>query len=88
MKPSATLVMKRGADGASAWSADKSIDIPAPVVNVVDTTGAGDAFNAGYLAACLRNASLVEALEDGVELASAAIASSPRRYHPLARMAP
>lgn len=79
-KPGAAIVMKRGADGASAWADGGLVHVPAPQVEVVDTTGAGDAFNAGYLAARLRGAKLAEALHDGVALASAAIASSPREY--------
>ncbi len=85
MKASAVLVMKRGADGASGWRDGKRFDAPAPTVDVVDTTGAGDAFNAGYLAAALRGAPIATALEEGVEVASAAIASSPRQYKPLNR---
>ena len=79
-KPDAVLVIKRGAQGASAWVGDEAVHVAAPVVEVVDTTGAGDAFNAGYLSARLAGASLQAALEDGVELASMAIASSPRQY--------
>jgi len=86
-KPGAAVVMKRGADGASAWAGGALIHAPAPRVKVIDTTGAGDAFNAGYLAACLRGAGFGEALEDGVALASAAIASSPREYRAPARAA-
>jgi len=56
-------------------------------VKVVDTTAAGDAFNAGYLAAELRGATLAQALQDGVAVASAAIASSPREYRPPAGVA-
>ena len=79
-KPGAVVVMKRGAQGASAWVGGEAFHVPAPVVEVVDTTGAGDAFNAGYLSARLAGASVEAALEDGVELASMAIASSPRQY--------
>jgi sugar/nucleoside kinase (ribokinase family) len=79
-KPGAVVVMKRGAQGASAWAGGETFHVPAPVVEVVDTTGAGDAFNAGYLSARLAGMSVEAALEDGVELASTAIASSPREY--------
>ena len=79
-KPETAIIIKRGASGASAWQAGNLAELPAPKVNVVDTTGAGDAFNAGYLAACLRDADITRALQDGIEIASAAIASSPRHY--------
>jgi sugar/nucleoside kinase (ribokinase family) len=79
-KPGAAVVMKRGAQGASAWVNGEAFHVAAPEVKVVDTTGAGDAFNAGYLSARLSGASFETALEDGVELASLAIASSPREY--------
>lgn len=79
-KPGAAIIVKRGASGASAWQAGTMIDVPAPKVKVVDTTGAGDAFNAGYLAACLHGADIVRALKEGIEIASTAIGSSPRHY--------
>ena len=79
-KPEATIIIKRGANGATAWQAGIMAEMPAPSVKVVDTTGAGDAFNAGYLAACLRGADIKQSLQDGIEIASAAIASSPRHY--------
>jgi sugar/nucleoside kinase (ribokinase family) len=79
-KPGAVIVIKRGADGASAWAGGNVVHAPAPAVTVIDTTGAGDAFNGGYLAACLGGATTVEALHEGVAIASAAIASSPREY--------
>ena len=78
-KPEATIIIKRGANGALAWQADIVAEVPAPKVKVIDTTGAGDAFNAGYLAACLRGVDIACALQDGIVIASAAIASSPRQ---------
>ncbi len=45
-----TLIVKRGGRGATAYPADgAALDLPALPVQVVDTTGAGDAFDAGYL---------------------------------------
>lgn len=79
-KPGAIIVIKRGGDGASAWREGKATHVPAPAVAVIDTTGAGDTFNAGYLGALLDGALLEDALRAGVAVASAAIASSPRRY--------
>ena len=42
-------VVKRGARGASWTDGERSVDVPAAAAQVVDTTGAGDAFAAGLL---------------------------------------
>ena len=76
----ATLVVKRGADGACAWRGDERIAQPAPAVEVIDTVGAGDVFNAAYLFALQDGASLAKAVAQGVRAASFAISTSPRRY--------
>ncbi len=39
----------RGAEGAVVVDADGTVTVPAPAVDVVDTTGCGDAFSAGFL---------------------------------------
>ncbi len=39
----------RGAEGALVVTADQTIEVPAYAVDVVDTTGCGDAFSAGFL---------------------------------------
>jgi sugar/nucleoside kinase (ribokinase family) len=62
----ATLVITRGADGAIARSANETIEVSAPrVQRVVDTTGAGDLFAAGFLAARCRGRPLKACLETG-----------------------
>jgi sugar/nucleoside kinase (ribokinase family) len=62
----ATLVITRGGDGALAAEAGQRTDIAAAAVeNVVDTTGAGDLFAAGFLAARIRGRALKACLETG-----------------------
>ena len=70
----ATVVVKNGAgpilcraDGAEVW-AD-----PVPVPEVVDSTAAGDSFNAGYLAARLAGNAQAEAVAAGAWLAARVI---------------
>ena len=81
-KPGGAVVVKRGPLGASAWQGGRSINVPAPKVGVIDTIGAGDVFNAGYLQARLQGRGLKAAVAEGVAIASAVIATSPRRYTP------
>jgi len=47
--PTATWALKRGAAGAAIESDGRRSEFPAVEAEVVDTTGAGDAFAAGYL---------------------------------------
>jgi len=79
-KPGAAIVIKQGDAGATARSGGEIFRAPAPQVNVIDTIGAGDAFDAGYLAARLAGRELAAAVVEGVAVASAAISTSPRRY--------
>lgn len=43
------VAVTRGAEGALVVTADEEIEVPAYSVDVVDTTGCGDAFSAGFL---------------------------------------
>jgi ribokinase len=45
------LVVKRGARGATWIEGTRAVDVPAQPARVRDTTGAGDAFAAGFLSA-------------------------------------
>lgn len=75
------VVVKLGPGGAIGLGGDgRIVRAPAPRVTVVDTIGAGDVFNAGYLMAVAEGRSLAAALACGVAVASAAISTAPRRY--------
>jgi 2-dehydro-3-deoxygluconokinase len=50
-RPEQELVVKRGADGAAVVGSGGRVWVPGLPADVVDLTGAGDAFAAGYLAA-------------------------------------
>jgi sugar/nucleoside kinase (ribokinase family) len=54
--------VKTGAEGAVAAEGERIVRSPAVPVSVVDTTGAGDSFDAGFLAAWLDGAPLERAL--------------------------
>jgi sugar/nucleoside kinase (ribokinase family) len=57
-----TVVLKDGARGARAWWPGGGTAAPGLPVDVVDTTGAGDSFNAGFLAARLAGRDLPESV--------------------------
>jgi sugar/nucleoside kinase (ribokinase family) len=59
------VVIKLGARGALAQARDCRILSPALPVTVVDTTGAGDCFNAGFIYGQLSGNSLAESLKYG-----------------------
>lgn len=79
------VVVKRGAAGATAWTAAGELSVPARAVTVSDTVGAGDAFTAGYLSALLDDEPVATRLERGTILGAFSVsglgdwASLPRR---------
>ena len=66
--------IKRGADGASLLIDGTEIHRRAEPVTVVDTTGAGDAFNAGFISAWLAGAAPEACLDAGNAQGARAIA--------------
>ena len=56
--PDALLIHTRGANGAVAWRGTGNAFAPAPATEVHDTIGAGDIFNAGFLAHIYRAGAL------------------------------
>jgi sugar/nucleoside kinase (ribokinase family) len=79
-------VIKLGAKGALACSGAGRIDrVPARDVAIVDTIGAGDAFNAGYLAAVASGEAVTAALAAGIDSATMAITRVPEEASPSER---
>lgn len=79
LRPEAVLVAKTGAKGAVAHYGGARFAAAALQVEVFDTIGAGDSFNAGYLAARLAGLGIQDALAGGCRAASAIINHFPRR---------
>jgi len=69
----AEVAVKLGADGALAPRAGALHRLPAVNVEAVDTTAAGDSFNAAYLAARLSGAEPEAAARAGTRLAAAVV---------------
>jgi sugar/nucleoside kinase (ribokinase family) len=81
MPPGAIVVVKCGPDGALAIGADGALaKAAAPNVAVVDTIGAGDVFNAAFLAALAQDMPIADCLAAGTQIASRAISTRPRSY--------
>ncbi len=78
-----TIVVKRGPQGALAHGPFGRAHASATALAPFDTVGAGDAFNAGYLAALAAGAPLPDALTAGTQTAGAVISAFPRDTGPL-----
>ncbi|MCV6591344.1 MAG: carbohydrate kinase [Silicimonas sp.] len=87
-KGPAVIFITEGARGVTGYTRDGAVFVPAPKVDVIDTVGAGDTFNAGVLTA-LGEAGLLdksaarslsqEALRDAMELGARAAAITVSR---------
>lgn len=64
------VIIKAGEKGCYAATRDEWFDIPALKVPVVDTTGAGDNFVAGFIDALLRGKSFRECCQAGIRFAA------------------
>ncbi len=67
------MVVKAGQEGALLYADQRLTQVPAMSANVVDTTAAGDSFNAAYLVSRASGLAPVAAVEHGHRLASTVI---------------
>jgi ribokinase len=69
----ATVVLKDGADGGRVWTPEGHWSVPGLRVSVVDAVGAGDSFDAGYLAGRLAGLAPEQALRWAVGCGSLSV---------------
>jgi sugar/nucleoside kinase (ribokinase family) len=67
------VAVKRGAKGALVYGKLGWLEVKAPRVRAIDTTGAGDSFNAGFLAAYVEGKDLEACAERGVAAGARAV---------------
>ena len=60
-KGAKVVLVTEGSKGATAYTARGHVQVAAPAITVVDTVGAGDTFNAGFLASLDRDGLLTKA---------------------------
>jgi sugar/nucleoside kinase (ribokinase family) len=70
------VALKRGGEGALLAAGDEIFELPSARVEVVDTTGAGDAFNAGFIHAWLDGADNRTALAAGIAAGTRSVQAS------------
>ena len=66
-------VVKCGSNGSVCFTNNESYSSPAIPANVIDTTGAGDSFNAGFISAYLNKKAIGECLLQGNKQGSIAV---------------
>ena len=81
MPAGAVVVVKCGARGAVALADGGAlVTVGAPSVQAMDTIGAGDIFNAAFMAGWSDGLALADCVRQGVASASTAISTLPRQY--------
>src|SRR5438105_10806622 len=72
----ALVVVTRGGEGASAWTAHQQVEVPAVPCTLVDTVGAGDSFQAALLASLAEQQALTPEALRGLDAAALSSALS------------
>ncbi len=65
-----TIIITHGSEGCKVYQREREFTVPAKKVNVVDTTGAGDAFAAGLIKGLLEDLELYDAVRFALDFAS------------------
>jgi sugar/nucleoside kinase (ribokinase family) len=76
------LVCKKGNKGSHVFSKEKDFGVPAIPVEVVDNTGAGDVYNAGFIAGQFLGKSLEESALFATKVAAKSVTGYGRDRYP------
>lgn len=76
---SAVLVETRGSDCVAVTDKGQVREIPVTPIEIADTTGAGDSFAGGYIAAEMAGADPLQAVGAGINASAALLADRKRR---------
>lgn len=76
------VVCKQGSRGSHVFTGERDFKVPAIQVEVVDNTGAGDVYNAGFLAGVFLGRSLEESALFGTVMAAKSVAGYGRERYP------
>lgn len=77
-----TVIARDGKRGSIGFAEGRQVEAPAFNVEVADTIGAGDVYNAGYIRASLAGAALEQALRDGNAVSAYKVARQGARSSP------
>jgi ribokinase len=76
------LVCKKGSQGSHVFTREGDFEVPAAQVEVLDNTGAGDVYNAGFLAGLLLKKSLEESALFATKIAAKSVTGYGRERYP------
>jgi ribokinase len=76
------IVCKRGSQGSHVFTEQRDFEVPAVRVEVVDNTGAGDVYNAGFLAGIFSEKSLEESALFATMVAAKSVTGYGRECYP------
>jgi ribokinase len=76
------LICKMGNQGSHVFTQESDFEVPAVEVDVVDNTGAGDVYNAGFLAGVFLGKSLEESALFATKIAAKSVTGYGRERYP------
>ncbi len=76
------VICKRGSQGSHVFTEQRDFEVPAVQVEVVDNTGAGDVYNAGFLAGLFLGRSLEESALFATTVAAGSVMGYGRDCYP------